>query len=1749
MADGSLHYVITGDNSDFVNKLDEIRQTMSKTSRQVEQEGGNIDAVMSRIASTAAAFGMGFSAVGFVKQVATVRGQFQALEQSFKTLLGSEEQANDLMKELTKTAAITPFDLQGVARGAKQLLAYGMAADKVNGKIIELGNIAAGMGLSIDYITQLYGTTVSKDHMDTMDLKQFKGQGIAIDEAIAEVMNVTRNEVPKLITAGEVTGEIVEQAISKLAGGDGQFAGMMANQSKTILGQLSNIEDAIDSMFNNIGKSSEGIISDVLGGVSYVVENYEEVGKAIAEVAVAFGAYKAALATYSALQGVQSEAEAKALATLLQTKEATTSIEAQELMAKQGLTKAQAEQIIELRAEVKERERLLQAELANVEAIEVEAVAKQQSAQKAVANLEQEIAMSERNIAALNAQGKTRASIVAQQKLQTQQQTLLNAKKELEIATTNAQAASTTRLTAQRRFETFQLGAQTAAQTAMTRSTSLCARAQEALGKAMKATGLSMLANPFVAAAAAAVALGYAIYKIVTYETDAEKAIKKVNEAHKEAQAEVVKETAKLSSLCDVLKTADKNSQEYADAKDRLLKFADKYDPKLRAELENIKNIDEWYTKAAAAVHAYYMQKAKDAAMDTAETEYAKAQVDAETKVYEQFEKIKKNATSNITDEKQAAEEVKRIDKYFAEVKKAMESGTLKVEEVYDGFYRKTTITGGISQDAVNFLGQNGMGNVAKEIADEAANLQAAAKTRKAAYDRAQQIFNTDYNAGTPEAEAYKAASEAWEKASGDYAAKIASGIDKTTEEFKKSEANYYAAMEAFRKAGGNPISIFYQDQYNDAKRAWDDAKAALKTIEADRAAYTTEQYNKAVANEKRTKEAFEKLGGDTSGEKSQKKTADDAKKREASRKRLADAQAQTITDAERIGAKTIENSVEKELANIQATYEDNIKKIQRQREDIAKAQKEGIISKDEARQYNEQLDAFDSIGGTFDKQREAQAQQFFKKQIEEMSAVGLQQHEKYEQQKTQITEQWEKKRAELQSIIRSEHATEEQKAAAAQAIERTHTQEKADIAKVDLEEFKNSDYYKNVFGDLQNYGETTINAMMAKLQEFAPALKESLNPEDLKEFEDAMQQLQLRMVEIDPFGALSESKEALDKALRQKAEAQENLVAATTREKNIRDAIERLSKSGVKDEQRSATLKKQLAAATDRVSEAAEDYAEAEDEVAKNKNAFNKALTQSMNAVRGLSDELQNVGNQVGGMFGDITNAIGSIVNLVEVSANAMELTSSTATGVLKAIETASVILAIIGAVMQAMQALKRVFGGDKSRDEYDDAVDKQREINKLTDSVRAYRTAVLQAELAEKNWFSSGGATQNMRDQWTLASDALQAYHEKEHQLQVKYQDRQAGRTGLGRMTENLVKSWIGDPKAMFELGKQTWNPITGTKNVFAGADNTYSTNTVEAIDNMRFETRARKHGTWFRKGKSQQTTDLRSWAKEHYGADLINETTGMVDIQMAESILNDYGDKLVGDTKETLEKLKEQAEAYEEAIKAIKESTSELFSPLVDNMTDAVWAWFTEGEDAMLEFKDLANDTFISIAKDMTKTLSNKLIFQNFSAQLDEVAEKYARGEITEEEFMSQGLALLDNTMKNAGDKVKAVQEFLNASQEKALEYGYDLTGSRSDQEATYGGYETMSEQTGTELSGRFSAMYMVQSEQLALSKDIHGTLSSGVGLLSAQYSALQDIATLNGARNILLTNFKDAFDRFRVDVGDTLNNIAKYTKTLE
>lgn len=297
---GRIYYGTGIDNSQLRTDAEESKRILSGITGTAVNEGKRIDDVFKSIGKTAAGVFAVSQMKEFAMQVVNVRGEFQKLEIAFKTMIGDTNEANALMSQLIKTAATTPFGVSDISNAARQLLAYGVEADKVNETLIRLGDIAAGLSIPIGDLAYLYGTTMVQGRMYTIDLNQFLGRGIPLAGELANVLGVAESQIRGLVEEGKVGFPEVEQAIINLTNEGSKFGGLMEAQSQTIAGQISNIEATIEQMFNQIGQASEGVIGTSLDIITALVENWETVGKVLLTVIATYGTYKAAVLAVAA---------------------------------------------------------------------------------------------------------------------------------------------------------------------------------------------------------------------------------------------------------------------------------------------------------------------------------------------------------------------------------------------------------------------------------------------------------------------------------------------------------------------------------------------------------------------------------------------------------------------------------------------------------------------------------------------------------------------------------------------------------------------------------------------------------------------------------------------------------------------------------------------------------------------------------------------------------------------------------------------------------------------------------------------------------------------------------------------------------------------------------------------------------------------------------------------------------------------------------------------------------------------------------------------------------------------------------------------------------------------------------------------------------------------------------------------------------------------------------------------------------
>jgi tape measure domain-containing protein len=216
------------------------------------QHEGLTDAMRGVGAAGAAAFtGLAFLTKGVIAAGAT----FEQTQIAFETMLGSAETAQNTLRELSRFAAKTPFELGQLEEASKRLLAYGMTADDLIPTLRMLGDISAGVGM--DKLPQLilaFGQVKAATKLTGMELRQFSEAGVPLLGTLAEQLGKTEGEILEMVSAGQIGFEEVRKALASLTGEGGRFFNLMERQSGSLGGLWSNLKDQISLTARVLGE-------------------------------------------------------------------------------------------------------------------------------------------------------------------------------------------------------------------------------------------------------------------------------------------------------------------------------------------------------------------------------------------------------------------------------------------------------------------------------------------------------------------------------------------------------------------------------------------------------------------------------------------------------------------------------------------------------------------------------------------------------------------------------------------------------------------------------------------------------------------------------------------------------------------------------------------------------------------------------------------------------------------------------------------------------------------------------------------------------------------------------------------------------------------------------------------------------------------------------------------------------------------------------------------------------------------------------------------------------------------------------------------------------------------------------------------------------------------------------------------------------------------------------------------------------
>lgn len=579
--------------------------------------------------------------------VIETRGQFQQMETSLEVLLGSREKADALMAQIKEFAKVSPLDLKSTVAATQMMLGFNIEAEKVPKFLRAIGDVAMGDAGRFNSLTLAFSQMSASGKLMGQDLNQMINAGFNPLQAIAAKTGKSIADLKEEMSKGAISAEMVQQAFIDATSAGGKFYQMSERASKTINGQLSMLQDAMDAAFNEMGQASEGFILDSIQGVTSLIQNWKEVGEVMLALVATYGVYKTVVMTTAAVQGSAYAAELAALTELTTAKAAeggTTAAMANadlDAAVKSGvLTAEKAKQIATLRAEVA-------AKVASAQASAKAAATEVASANLVLASAKRRLAQTEASLWAEEqryrqalktgnadaiAAAQTNMRIAAEKRHQASL-AVSNAEEQVSVAVKQQEVAQTTLNTVTTEAETAAKMTNSGANVANTGTSNLLATAKTKLIAVTKRLTAAMMANPWALAAAGVAALGYGIYKLITYETDAEKAQKALNQVHDEFNKKTAAEQVQIDRLFTKLKNAKEGTKAYQKAKDDIISKYGSYLNGLDKEISSLKNVEAAYKAVASAARDAAKARAIEAATTTAADTYAGVEADARQKI------------------------------------------------------------------------------------------------------------------------------------------------------------------------------------------------------------------------------------------------------------------------------------------------------------------------------------------------------------------------------------------------------------------------------------------------------------------------------------------------------------------------------------------------------------------------------------------------------------------------------------------------------------------------------------------------------------------------------------------------------------------------------------------------------------------------------------------------------------------------------------------------------------------------------------------------------------------------------------------------------------------------------------------------------------------------------------------------------------------------------------------------------------
>ena len=273
---GEVEFEFKGNSKDLDENLKDSEKKVSNFASKISSGLGKgittaLSGTVAGISAVTAAVGAG--AVAGAKYNATIENY----STSFEVMTGSAEKATEVVEELKKVGAETPFEMTDLADTTQLLMNYGLTADDAISKMQMLGDISQGSADKMNRIAMAYGQMSSAGKVSLEDVKQMIEAGFNPLQEISESTGESMESLYDRISKGTISVDEITASMERSTSAGGKYFQSMEKQSQTVSGQLSTLKDNANSLLGSLSSGfSEALGSQILPMLNETASGLQE---------------------------------------------------------------------------------------------------------------------------------------------------------------------------------------------------------------------------------------------------------------------------------------------------------------------------------------------------------------------------------------------------------------------------------------------------------------------------------------------------------------------------------------------------------------------------------------------------------------------------------------------------------------------------------------------------------------------------------------------------------------------------------------------------------------------------------------------------------------------------------------------------------------------------------------------------------------------------------------------------------------------------------------------------------------------------------------------------------------------------------------------------------------------------------------------------------------------------------------------------------------------------------------------------------------------------------------------------------------------------------------------------------------------------------------------------------------------------------------------------------------------------------